>query len=75
MSAQIGYSTETKLIFASEGAASAQDQINGSFNISLGVRVDPTTIVNTSFGFGLTEDASDLSLGFSYPINIGAFTW
>ncbi len=75
ISAQLGYSTETKLIFQQGPAATAQDQVNGSMNFSLGIRVDPTTIVNTSFGFGLTEDASDLSLGFSYPINIGAFTW
>lgn len=75
MSAQLGYSTETKLIFSQGPSASAQDQINGSMNMSLGIRVDPETILNTSFGFGLTEDASDLSLGVSYPINMGKFTW
>ena len=75
MSTQLGYSTETKLIFSSGSDASAQDQINGSMNMSLGIRVDPETILNTSFGFGLTEDASDLSLGVSYPINMGKFTW
>ncbi len=75
ISAQIGYTTETSLFFSDGSSATSQDQVNGSMNMSLGIRIDPTTIVNTSFGFGLTEDASDLSLGVSYPINIGAFNW
>jgi len=74
ISTQVGYNTETKLIFTS-GVASSPDSVNGSMNFSLGIRVDAKTIMNTSFGFGLTEDASDLSLGLSYPINIGAFNW
>lgn len=75
ISTQIGYSTETKLFFSDGNNASSPDSVNGSMNFSLGIRVDPKTILNTSFGFGLTEDASDLSLGLSYPINIGAFNW
>jgi len=75
MSAQVGYNTETKLYFSSGNPATSQDSMNGSMNFSLGMRVDPKTIINTSFGFGLTEDASDFSLGVSYPINIGAFNW
>lgn len=75
ISAQIGYSTETKLFFRGGNRSRAPDSANGSMNMSLGIRVDPTTIVNTSFGFGLTEDASDFNLGVSYPINIGAFNW
>lgn len=75
ISTQIGYSTETKLFFQDGTNASSPDSVNGSMNFSLGIRVDPKTIMNTSFGFGLTEDASDLSLGLSYPINIGDFNW
>lgn len=75
ISTQIGYTTETSLFFSDGSSATSQDQVNGSMNMSLGIRIDPTTIINTSFGFGLTEDASDLSLGVSYPINIGAFNW
>ena len=74
ISTQIGYSTGTTLYFTSQ-SFSTSDSMNGSMNFSLGIRVDPTTIVNTSFGFGLTEDAPDFSLGVSYPINIGAWTW
>lgn len=75
ISTQIGYSTQTKLFFSDGSNAASPDSVNGSMNFSLGIRVDPKTILNTSFGFGLTEDASDLSLGLSYPINIGAFNW
>ena len=75
ISTQIGYSTETTLFFSDGTNASSPDSVSGSMNFSLGVRVDPQTIMNVSFGFGLTEDASDLNMGISYPINIGAFTW
>jgi hypothetical protein len=75
ISTQVGNSTETKLFFSNGQSVSSPDSVNGSMNFSLGIRVDPKTILSTSFGFGLTEDASDLSLGLSYPINIGAFNW
>lgn len=75
ISTQVGYSTETKLTFVGSGSAVSPDSVSGSMNFSLGIRVDPKTITNVSFGFGLTEDASDLSMGISYPINIGAFNW
>jgi len=76
ISTQVGYSTGTKLIFGSgAGEVSSPDSMNGSMNFSLGIRINPTTIVNASFGFGLTEDASDFNMGLSYPINIGAWTW
>ncbi len=75
ISTQVGYSTETRLTFGGAGSVTSPDSVNGSLNLSLGIRVDPTTITNVSFGFGLTEDASDLNLGLSYPINIGAFNW
>jgi hypothetical protein len=75
ISTQVGYSTETKLTFVNVGTISSPDSVNGSMNFSLGIRIDPTTIMNVSFGFGLTEDASDLNMGISYPINIGAFNW
>jgi hypothetical protein len=75
ISTQLGYSTETRMTFAGTGAVTSPDSVNGSMNLSLGIRVDPQTITNVSFGFGLTEDASDLNLGISYPINLGAFNW
>ena len=45
------------------------DQTSSSLGISLGVRMSPKTIVNTSLGFGLTEDAPDVTLGVSFPLD------
>ncbi|KZX81722.1 flagellar protein FilC [Oleiphilus sp. HI0009] len=75
ISTNVSYNTATNLYFTDGTNAETQDSASGSMNMSLGIRVDPTTIINTSFGFGLTEDASDFNLGFSLPINIGAWTW
>lgn len=75
ISTQMGYGTSNKFIFSDGSTSTTADSMNGSMNFSLGIRIDPKTIINTSFGFGLTEDASDFNWGVSYPINIGAFNW
>lgn len=69
ISAQLSYSDETVLTFSNGEQAVAQDQVTGILNLSLGTRVSDDTIVNTSLGVGLTEDAPDFSLGLSLPIN------
>ncbi|MDN6318367.1 MAG: transporter [Marinobacter sp.] len=69
ISAQLSYSDETILTFSNGDQAMAQDQMSGFLSVSLGTRVSDTTIVNTSLGIGLTEDAPDFSLGVSLPIN------
>src|SRR5690606_34882075 len=69
VSAQVSYSDETVLTFANGDQAAAQDQMTGFLSMSLGTRVSDMTIVNTSLGIGLTEDAPDFSLGVSLPIN------
>jgi len=69
MSAQVSYSDETVLTFSNGEQAVAQDQMTGFLSMSLGTRISDTTIVNTSLGIGLTEDAPDFSLGLSLPIN------
>ncbi|MGB1950806.1 MAG: transporter [Marinobacter sp.] len=69
VSAQLSYSDETVLTFSNGDQAVAQDQMTGFLSLSLGTRVSDTTIVNTSLGIGLTEDAPDFSLGVSLPIN------
>lgn len=69
ISAQVSYSDETILTFSNGDQAMAQDQMSGFLSLSLGTRVSDTTIVNTSIGIGLTEDAPDFSLGVSLPIN------
>lgn len=70
LSAQVSYSDETILTFRNGEQAVAQDQMTGFLSMSLGTRISDTTIVNTSLGIGLTEDAPDFSLGVSLPINI-----
>ena len=69
ISTQFSYSDETILTFSNGEQAVAQDQMTGFMSMSLGTRVSDTTIVNTSLGIGLTEDAPDFSLGISLPIN------
>jgi len=69
ISAQLSYSDETVLTFSDGTRAVAQDQMSGFLSMSLGTRVSDTTIVNTSLGIGLTEDAPDFSIGVSLPIN------
>ncbi len=46
------------------------DQTSSTFAIALGVRTSPDTIVNGTLGIGLTEDAPDVSLGLSFPLDI-----
>jgi hypothetical protein len=69
ISAQLSYSDETILTFTNGEQVMAQDQMTGFLSMSLGTRISDTTIVNTSLGIGLTEDAPDFSLGVSLPIN------
>ena len=64
----MSYSDQTILSFSDGTQAVAQDQMSGFLSMSLGTRVSDTTIVNTSLGIGLTEDAPDFSLGVSLPI-------
>jgi hypothetical protein len=68
ISAQVSYNDETVLTFSDGSAAVAQDQMTGFLNMSLGTRISDTTIINTSLGIGLSEDAPDFSLGVSMPI-------
>jgi len=69
ISAQVSYSDQIVLTFSNGDQAVAQDQMTGFLTMSLGTRVSDMTIVNTSLGIGLTEDAPDFSLGISLPIN------
>lgn len=69
MSYQQSFATGSEFTFTSGEASSPADQTSSSLGISLGVRISPKTIVNTSLGFGLTEDAPDVSLGVSFPLD------
>lgn len=49
------------------------DQSSAMLSFALGVRVSPETIVNGTVGIGLTEDAPDVSLGMSFPLDFIGF--
>ena len=73
MSYQQSFNTGSKFTFTSGETSKPADQSSGSLGISLGVRVSPQTIVNGTVGIGLTEDAPDISLGLSLPIDFLGF--
>ncbi|MEC7119491.1 MAG: hypothetical protein VXW65_06285 [Pseudomonadota bacterium] len=69
MSYQQSFATGSEFKFTSGETSSPADQTSASLAVSLGVRVSPKTIVNGSVGFGLTEDAPDVTLGLSFPLD------
>lgn len=78
MSYQQSFNTGAEFTYADNGSGvresySSADQTSSTFAISLGVRVSPETIVNGTVGLGLTEDAPDVSLGLSFPLDILGF--
>lgn len=74
MSFQGSYTNKSTYVFRNstgtfsdvESAAS----MTGLFNISLGIRVSPKTITNIGVGFGMTDDAPDMILSLSLPIDV-----
>ncbi len=70
ISTQLGYTSESTIYFQSGPDTKVQDQLSSLMNFTLGLRVSETKIINTSMGFGLTEDSPDVSFGVSLPINI-----
>lgn len=73
MSYQQSFNTNSEFKYTSGESYSPADQTSATFAISLGVRVSPETIVNGTLGIGLTEDAPDVSLGLSFPLDILGF--
>ena len=73
MSYQQSFNTGAEFKYTSGESYSSADQTSAVFAISLGVRVSPETIVNGTVGLGLTEDAPDVSLGLSFPLDILGF--
>lgn len=66
---QQSYGLSSTYKFSDGTRVETADQVSASLNFSLGLRTNPKRIVNLSMGFGLTEDASDVTLGFSMPID------
>ena len=73
MSYQQSFNTGSEFVFTSGETSKPADQSSASLGISLGVRVSPQTIVNGTVGIGLTEDAPDVSLGLSFPLDFLGF--
>ena len=73
MSYQQSFNTGAEFSYHTGESYSPADQTSSTFAISLGVRVSPDTIVNGTVGLGLTEDAPDVSLGLSFPLDILGF--
>lgn len=73
MSYQQSFNTGSEFRYSSGESYSPADQTSSTFAISLGVRISPETIVNGTVGLGLTEDAPDISLGLSFPLDILGF--
>lgn len=73
MSYQQSFNTGSEFVYDGGESYSPADQTSATLAISLGVRVSPETIVNGTVGLGLTEDAPDVSLGLSFPLDILGF--
>ena len=73
MSYQQSFNTGAEFKYSTGESYSPADQTSSTFAISLGVRTSPETIVNGTLGIGLTEDAPDVSLGLSFPLDILGF--
>ncbi|MFC4954289.1 putative pilus system protein FilC [Acinetobacter puyangensis] len=73
MSYQQSFNTASEFRFTSGESSKPADQSSATLGVSLGVRVSPKTIVNGSVGIGLTEDAPDVSLGLSFPLDFLGF--
>ena len=78
MSYQQSFNTNAEFTFRNTATKerdsfSPADQSSSTLAFALGVRVSPETIVNGTVGIGLTEDAPDVSLGLSFPLDILGF--
>ncbi|ENX17780.1 hypothetical protein F895_00928 [Acinetobacter sp. CIP 64.2] len=73
MSYQQSFNTGAKFYFSEGESYKSADQSSAMLSFALGVRVSPETIVNGTVGIGLTEDAPDVSLGLSFPVDIIGF--
>lgn len=74
ISMQASYTNKSTYVFRNSGGTYSEAQssasMSGVFNMSLGVRVSPKTITNIGMGFGMTDDAPDIMLSLSMPIDI-----
>lgn len=71
---QQSYAFQSEYLFRNrEGGTDfvgSEDSTSASFSTSVGIRMSPKRIINVGFGFGLTEEAPDVTLGISLPVDI-----
>ena len=74
ISMQASYTNKSVYVFRNSSGTHSEAQsaasMSGVLNMSLGVRVSPKTITNIGLGFGMTDDAPDIMLSLSMPIDI-----
>ncbi len=70
VSYQQSYAFQSEYLFNNGDFVGSEDSTSASLSSSVGVRMSPKRIVNVGFGFGLTEEASDVTIGISLPIDI-----
>lgn len=70
VSYQQSYAFQSEYLFHNGDFVGSEDSTSASLSSSVGVRMSPKRIVNIGFGFGLTEEASDVTIGISLPIDI-----
>lgn len=73
MSYQQSFNMDAEFQFNDGESYQSPDQSSAMLSFALGVRVSPETIVNGTVGIGLTEDAPDVSLGLSFPLDFIGF--
>ncbi|EMF5638349.1 putative pilus system protein FilC [Acinetobacter baumannii] len=73
MSYQQSFNMDAEFQFNNGDSYKSPDYSSAMLSFALGVRVSPETIVNGTVGIGLTEDAPDISLGLSFPLDILGF--
>ncbi|WP_224974225.1 putative pilus system protein FilC [Acinetobacter oleivorans] len=73
MSYQQSFNMDAEFQFKDGESYKSPDQSSAMLSFALGVRVSPETIVNGTVGIGLTEDAPDVSLGLSFPLDFIGF--
>ncbi|EMR3992427.1 hypothetical protein QHC86_000661 [Acinetobacter baumannii] len=73
MSYQQSFNMDAEFQFNNGDSYKSPDSSSAMLSFALGVRVSPETIVNGTVGIGLTEDAPDISLGLSFPLDILGF--
>ncbi len=67
---QQAYAFQSEYLFDTGDFVGSEDSTSASLGMSVGVRMSPQRLLNVSFGFGLTPEAPNVSLGISLPVDI-----